>query len=325
MVISANKGNELIKRILRKTAKAAAIILTVVLAFTIVLTLYHQLSLKTESDKIEPNGQLVDIGGDNLHIYAEGENTNAPALIFLSGAGTAAPVYDFKPLYSLLSGQYRIAVVEKLGYGYADFGNTSRDIDTILAESREALKLAGIEPPYVLMPHSASGLEAIYWATKYPDEIIGVIGLDMATPEYYQNGNAHMPPMGLLSLATFIGLQRIPMIYSISNLGLSNEEFQQAKYLTYRNAVNYVVLNESKNLLENAKTVSSMGNPDVPMLLFCSNDDALGDSWIALQETFAGEVNAELIKLDCGHYIHQFKPEEIADEVIFFLQERIML
>jgi pimeloyl-ACP methyl ester carboxylesterase len=67
-----------------------------------------------------------------------------------------------------------------------------------------------------------------------------------------------------------------------------------------------------------------MGYPDVPMLLFCSNDDALGDSWIELQETFADEVNAALIQLDCGHYIHQFKPEEISDEVIFFLQENSM-
>jgi pimeloyl-ACP methyl ester carboxylesterase len=181
------------KRVFRKTAKVAATIAGVIVAFVMVLTLYHQISLKTENDKIKPNGQLVNAGGNNLHIYTEGENLNAPALIFLSGAGTAAPVYDFKPLYSLLSGRYRVAVVEKFGYGYADFTGASRDIDTVLAQSREALKLAGIPPPYVLIAHSMSGLEAICWSVKYPDEITGIVGLDMATPGYYLNGNVKMP------------------------------------------------------------------------------------------------------------------------------------
>ncbi len=37
-------------------------------------------------------------------------------LLFLSGSGTAAPVLDFKSLYSLLSSDYRIVVIEKFGY-----------------------------------------------------------------------------------------------------------------------------------------------------------------------------------------------------------------
>lgn len=57
---------------------------------------------------------MVDLGDYSVHVYTEGENANAPTLVFLSGSGTVAPTYDFKPLYSLLSDEYRIAVVEKL-------------------------------------------------------------------------------------------------------------------------------------------------------------------------------------------------------------------
>jgi len=307
------------KRVLRTGAKAALTIVSVLLALAVLLTLYHHISLKAESSKIKPNGQLVNVGGHNLHIYTEGDNAGAPTLVFLSGSGTAAPVYHFKPLYSLLSGQYRIAVVEKLGYGYADFADTSRDIDTLLAQNREALRLAGIEPPYVLIPHSMSGLEAIYWAVKYPEETAAIIGLDMAMPAIYQSGNFSKPSMGLLAAGTFIGLQRIPFVYPVSSQGLSNEEYRQAKYLTYRNAANYVVVNETKCAADNAETVLLAGNPSVPVLMFSSNGAGLGDSWIPLQEAYADALHAELVKLDCGHYIHQFEPETIAGKIREFL------
>jgi hypothetical protein len=32
-----------------------------------------------------------------------------------------------------------------------------------------------------------SGLEALYWAQKFPDEIKAIIGIDMATPEVYEH------------------------------------------------------------------------------------------------------------------------------------------
>lgn len=97
--------------------------------------------------------------------------------VFMSGSGTCSPILDFKSLYSLLSNEYKIAVVEKFGYGFSDVVDKNRDIDTILSETRMALDKAGIEPPYVLCPHSMSGLEALYWAQKYPEEVEAIVGL----------------------------------------------------------------------------------------------------------------------------------------------------
>ena len=36
------------------------------------------------------------------------------------------------------------------------------------------------------MPHSMSGLEAIRWRQKYPEDVEAIIGLDMATPQTYK-------------------------------------------------------------------------------------------------------------------------------------------
>ena len=76
-------------------------------------------------------------------------------------------------------------MVERAGYGFSDTADTPRDIDTVLEETREALTLAGESGPYILFPHSLSGIEAIYWGQKYPSEVKGIIGLDAAVPSLY--------------------------------------------------------------------------------------------------------------------------------------------
>lgn len=159
---------------------AAIIVILICICFG-----YHRYRLRKEEKLREPLGQLIDINENNISIYVEGSGSKT--LVFLSGSGTCSPILDFKSLYSLLSDEYRIIVVEKFGYGYSDIVDEDRNIQTILSETRLALNKAGIDGPYVLCPHSMSGIEALYWAQEYPDEIESIIGLDMAVPEYYEN------------------------------------------------------------------------------------------------------------------------------------------
>ena len=121
-----------------------------------------------------------------MHIYYQNVNTLQPTIILLSGSGTECPTYDFKPLWHRLIKHYSVAVVERPGYGWSEETDQPRDVDTLLEETREALKQAGITGPFIPAAHSMSGLEAIYWAQKYPDEISAIIGLDMAVPQAYQ-------------------------------------------------------------------------------------------------------------------------------------------
>ncbi len=75
-----------------------------------------------------------------------------------------------------MSDEYKIAVVEKFGYGFSDVVDKSRDIDSVLEDTRATLNAAGLHAPYVLCPHSMSGLEALYRAQKYPEEVTAIIG-----------------------------------------------------------------------------------------------------------------------------------------------------
>ena len=84
---------------------AAIIVILICICFG-----YHRYRLRKEKKLREPLGQLIDINENNISIYVEGSGSKT--LVFMSGSGTCSPILDFKSLYSLLSDEYRIIVVE---------------------------------------------------------------------------------------------------------------------------------------------------------------------------------------------------------------------
>lgn len=158
------------KRILKRIEIIIGIVVVIIAVFIIISYINHKMHLFKEDQLFVPNGQMVEVNGHQVHVYTEGEGSLT--LVFMSGGGTCSPVLDFKSLYSLLSDQYRIVVIEKAGYGFSDVVDVARDIDTILSETRTALAKAEISGPYILCPHSISGIEALYWAQTYPNEVM---------------------------------------------------------------------------------------------------------------------------------------------------------
>ncbi|HZK23970.1 MAG TPA: alpha/beta hydrolase [Oscillospiraceae bacterium] len=309
------------KKILQKTGRLLLILLCILFMFLLATTIFHHISLVYEAKKIVPNGMLVEVDGHNIHIYAEGEKRNRPTLVFMSGSATVAPVYDFKSLYSMLSAEYRIVVVEKAGYGYAEICEVERDIDTMLNEVRQGLTLAGESGPYVLFPHSMSGLEAVYWAQQYPEEVKAIIGLDMAVPESYEyfDFSSVKQMMYLGRASVWLGLHRIPGVYSLDAAELTEDEIAQQKLLMYRNAVNIDYVLEGKAVYNNAVQVKSGGALNLAILMFVSNGGEIGEYWIPCQKRFAAQNDAQLIHLDCGHYVHNFEHQYIAEKVLAYL------
>ena len=289
---------------------------------------YHRYRLKKEEKLREPLGQLIDINGNNMSVYIEGSGSKT--LVFLSGGGTCSPILDFKSLYSLLSDEYRIVVVEKFGYGYSDVVDEDRNIQTVLSETRLALHKAGIDGPYVLCPHSMSGIEALYWAQEYPDEVEAIIGLDMAVPEYYENMKINLPLMKLGQYAADLGITRlIPTLAesdAIKHGTLTNDEKNRYRAIFYNRTATVTMINEAKSVKDNARIVAQNGVPQVPMLLFIS--DGTGgtgfdkETWRRIQEKYISEVESgKYIELDCPHYVHDYEYRRISEEIKSFLRE----
>ena len=295
-------------------------------------TINHRIKLNAEEASLMPPGEVVSVNDKNIHVYIEGDGEDT--LVFMAGHGTSSPMYDFKPLWSEFKDDYKIAVVEKSGYGFSDISGDERDIDTLLEETRQALDKAGLSAPYVLMAHSMSGLEAIRWAQLYPTEIKAIIGLDPAVPEAYDlielPSNAQL---GMMRLITGVGFSRLmpkedleKTLPLLSSDVLSNEEKTQYQSLFYKRSLTKDMVNEAKAIRSNVETVSEAALPtSTPMHFFISSEqDELLPGWqTALTDFLSNLDNHGHTVLETGHYVHHEKSETIAAEIRTFLDALI--
>lgn len=300
--------------------------LFLLLLFLVLSLVNHRIKMRAEIRDTSIVGQMVNVNGHLMHVYTQGEGEDT--LVFMAGSGTSSPTLDFKSLWSRLADDYKIAVVEKAGYGFSEVTKgLPRDIDSILAETRLALEKAGQKPPFVLVPHSISAVEAIYWANKYPDEVKAIIGIDPVIPSAYTF--IPTPPLFLLRGMSFlasIGVTRfIPLAENfLSTQGgyYSEEEQNIYRELQNRRLLTTNMVEEVKAATSNATMVESLGVPaQIPMYFFASNGKAVGvENWQDLLEDYTKKLeHGNYLALDAGHYLHHHEPVLMTEHIKEFI------
>ena len=319
------------KKALKVIGKVLLGILVVIVLFLAATTVYHRVMLKKEAPLREPVGQLVEVDGHNMNIYTEGEGEHT--IVFMSGFGTPSPVMDFRSLYKLLSGDYRIVVIEKFGYGFSDIVDGERSFDTILRQDREALDKAGIKRPFILCPHSMSGVEALRWAQLYPDEVEAIVGLDMALPNEYKDIDLQSTESleNIAYIMNGMGLNRLADEKALPALDtgtLTREEKDIYKAVFFSMYMNKTMRNECdpEDTINFCDAIENDPQPDIPILLFVS--DGTGGTghdkevWRGYVREYAARLpDAEIIELDCGHYVHNIEQDKIAADMREFIED----
>ena len=284
---------------------------------------FHQLSLQKESKLLMPIGKKVVVNGHQMNVYIKGEGSET--IVFLSGAGIASPILDFKNLTDSLSKKYKVVVVERAGYGFSEDSDQSRDVMTVFSETRQALSQAEVSGPYVIVSHSMASLESLAWQEKYPNEVRALIGLDWALPASYKDLKEHPTLMTLAYWTSKIGLLRyFPESFYIKNPTLTETERQQYKLLAYKQLMSLAMLHESRLAKENAKKVPSSINPKIPALLLVSNGEGTTFSqseWQRYAERFASDQsNVQVVYMDAPHDLYHYQSDAIVSRIKEFLE-----
>ena len=308
---------------MKKFKKFSWIIFVVLILFLGGTFGFHQLSLQKESKLLMPIGKKVVVNGHQMNVYIKGEGSET--IVFLSGAGIASPILDFKNLTDSLSKKYKVVVVERAGYGFSEDSDQSRDVMTVFSETRQALSQAEVSGPYVIVSHSMASLESLAWQEKYPNEVRALIGLDWALPASYKDLKEHPTLMTLAYWTSKIGLLRyFPESFYIKNPTLTETERQQYKLLAYKQLMSQAMLHESRLAKENAKKVSSSINPKIPTLLMVSNGEGTSFSqseWHHYAERFSSDQsNVQVIYMDAPHELYHYQSHELISRIKEFLE-----
>lgn len=322
---------------MRKIVKKIAIyFIAVIFIGLVAIASYDRYQLSKESKLLDTNGTLVEVDHQKINVYTEGNGQDT--YVFMAGSGVAAPIYEMKGLYRKFSQGHKIAVIERAGYGYSDVSKDERDIDTLLAQTREALLKSGNKPPYILVPHSISGVEAIYWAQKYPEEIKGIIALDIGLPSQYvehKMGVIDLWTVKGMNLLTKLGVHRLTpsQVYNpevMKQSFLSEEEKEIYKALSYKQVFNDDMKNELLHVYENSLKSEALPKPkDTPILIIDAITEQNKDSKFTKYHSqkyaeFAQQINvAEVKELSGTHSIYLYKPDEIYNLAIEFMKTKV--
>ena len=308
---------------MKKFKQFSWIIFVVLILFLGGTFVFHQLSLQKESKLLTPIGKEVTVNGHQMNVYIKGEGSET--IVFLSGAGIASPILDFKNLSDSLSKKYKVVVVERAGYGFSEDSDRSRDVMEVLSETRQALSQAEVSGPYVIVSHSMASLESLAWQEKYPDEVKALVGLDWALPASYEDLKDNQALLTVAYWSSKIGLLRyFPESFYIKNPTLTETERQQYKLLAYKQLMSQAMLHESRLVKENAKKVPSSINPKIPALLLVSNGEGTSFSqseWQRYAERFASDQsNVQVVYMDAPHDLYHYQSNAIVSRIKEFLE-----
>jgi pimeloyl-ACP methyl ester carboxylesterase len=291
-----------------------------------ILALTNSIITSAERHHYTPPTGIVDVYGRKMLVHTEGMGSQN--VVLLSGAGTPCPSTDFAPLIKALRSDFRVSVVEYFGYGWSDWTNKPRTNENVIEETRLALREAGILPPYILVPHSNSGIYVLYYANKHPEEISAIIGLDTSVPDLVKYF-----PAANITLIRFAGILRAMGIVRIALLvdpGLAGYDYPTAfseiemrtlLRMASWNFANRTIANEVRLQFENMREVQDYKYPNTIPISFVLSQASVqnmpkvapGLDWIKThQNLIVGNPKARMYFVEGSHYVHWQNAEKIA-------------
>ena len=254
-------------------------VLSIAVIFILTVLIVHKASLSKEYGKLEKAGYVnkVSVGDYKLNVCTYGNENGKHKIVAMSGMNVNDYSVTIRQVTDAVADENLIAIVDRAGYGLSDDTKKKQTTEQIVEDYRTALKNAGIEPPYVLMPHSLGGVYATYWESVYPDEIEGVFMID--TSQLYE-GDVFEDEFEigikehLEVVCCKIGLQRLvyDKIFMPPALGLDSTQKSYVKALNLHHTYTNAKVSEAEYINDNCRTAyENIVKNEIPKVYICAS------------------------------------------------------
>ena len=168
------------KKAFKKIIKVFLILIAVLLVLWLLVFISSKIRFKRDKAFLEEKGycNLVSAGEYSVNVQICGNENGKYRIIAMAGYGIPDSCITMRKMTAALETEDQVIFIDRAGYGVSDDTAQDMTVENIVEAYRTALKNAGIEAPYVLMPHSIGGVYATYWESKYPEEIEAVAIID---------------------------------------------------------------------------------------------------------------------------------------------------
>jgi len=128
-----------------------------------------------------PEGRMISFADYKLHVIINGNGE--PAVIFEGGLECSTTLYD--KLRIPVSEFTRAISYDHAGIGYSTRSPNQRILPSYVSELYKLLEKEKIYPPYILVGHSIGGFIIRYFAHIYPDDVVGLVFIDMPPDDWF--------------------------------------------------------------------------------------------------------------------------------------------
>ena len=283
-----------------------------------------------------PPGAFYSVNGHRMHILCTG--SGSPTIVLESGLGNDALTWG--GVQPVLSSTTRVCSYDRAGFGWSDPLPPPRDADHIAAELHELLLQAKVTGPIVLMGHSIAGIYMRDYATRYPENIVGIVFEDGSTPLQDENpvmkaASGKVPPRWAFELlakpAMSLGIPRLLGMCSQSIKGFDARAAKlQAEDICHTNVSPMFDAMDSMNR-SGQETVHTGPYGALPILIIsedpakmaASSSTEMANVWTQMQEDLKklSTRSRRIIAKGSSHYIHIDRYELIEKEVPLFIEQ----
>jgi pimeloyl-ACP methyl ester carboxylesterase len=135
----------------------------------------------------------IDVGGRTLSIACVGPtDSGRPTVIFEAGLGSDRGVWA--DVLTALSATDRGCSYDRAGIGLSEPAAKPRTTADQVKDLHSLLAAAGLTPPYVFVGHSSGGWNLMVYGADYPDDVSGVVMVDVRPPAFSERSFAALPP-----------------------------------------------------------------------------------------------------------------------------------
>jgi pimeloyl-ACP methyl ester carboxylesterase len=135
----------------------------------------------------------VDVGGGTLSIACVGPtDTGRPTVIFEAGLGSDRGVWA--DVMTGLMETDRGCSYDRAGLGSSAPAPKPRTTGDQVDDLHALLDAAGLKPPFVFVGHSSGGWNLMVYGDRYPEQVSGVVMVDVRPPAFSERSAAALPP-----------------------------------------------------------------------------------------------------------------------------------
>jgi pimeloyl-ACP methyl ester carboxylesterase len=273
-----------------------------------------------------PPGPMIPVDGHKMLLYCTGNGS--PTVLIEPGMGV-----DWVSWWRVIpevAKFARVCVYDRAGYGWSEAGPMPRTAGRIAGELHAMLSNAHVDGPYILTGFSFGGYIDRIYASRFPEQLSGVVLVDPSLEE--DEGNPADSPhvRHILELVPPLGTERLARLYKgEKDLPAEVADLPPAFRNRYLIASSLVQLkteqNEFDNVVESAAQAHRASFPrQLPLTVITAMLPKPGESPGALsarresQDRLAGlsVFGRQILAEKSGHTVSMDQPELIVEAIL---------